>query len=269
MLPAMSFRPSPVLDRALRLLSAIIVNDRGCAVGPLAVSLGIPSATAYRLTGTLIEYGYVVRAGAGKYFPGPMIISATAERDPRVILRRNATPWLDWAAAKSHEVAHLGVFERGMVSYLLKSGSGPSARYTRKDTQLDAYCSGLGKILLAHLPLSERTAYLASGPFPRLTNQTICDPQELAQQLRLIKRRGYAVDDREFADDLKCIAVPVRDEAGLVSAALSIATSPARLRGKRFSQALGVLRHAAEKIEDCFKNSKRGMRARRNTYSRR
>jgi IclR family transcriptional regulator, acetate operon repressor len=259
----MSVRTSPVLDRALRLLSAIIVNDTACALGPLAVRLGIPTATAYRLTGTLIEYGYVVRVGAGKYFPGPIIVSAAAGRDARAILRRNAKPWLDWVASKSHGITHLGVFERGMVSYLLKSGSGPSARYTRKDTQLDAYCSGLGKMLLAHLPPSERTEYLAGGPFPKLTNQTICDPQELAQQLRLIQRRGYAVDDREFADDLKCIAVPVRDEAGLVSAALSIATSPGRLRGKRLATSLGLLRHAADKIEACSKNSKRGTPARR------
>jgi IclR family acetate operon transcriptional repressor len=242
--------PTPaVLDRALRLLGAIIADDTASALGPLATRLGIPTATAYRLAGALIEHGYVVRVRPGIYFSGPVIVAAGFERDPVAILRRNVKPWLDWVASKSREVTHLGVFDDGMVSYLLKTGSSRSARYTRKDTQLDAYCTGLGKVLLAYMPLSERTAYLAGGPFPKLTNKTISDPSDLMRQLRQVRKQAYAVDDCEFADDLKCVAVPVRDGAGVVSAALSISTSPDRLRGKGFVKALSLLRHASKQIQ--------------------
>jgi DNA-binding IclR family transcriptional regulator len=156
--------------------------------------------------------------------------------------------------------AHLGVFEGGMVSYLVKSGSSRSARFTREGTQLDAYCSALGKVLVAHLPAFERNAYLSGGPFPKLTNQTITDPRELGVQLRQVRRQSYAIDDREFAEEVMCIAVPVRDRNSRVYAALSITASPEELRGSRAAAALRLLRRAASDIERCMNDQRRALR---------
>jgi DNA-binding IclR family transcriptional regulator len=161
--------------------------------------------------------------------------------------------------------AHLGVFEGGMVSYLAKSGSSRIARFTREGTQLDAYCSALGKVLLAHLPASERNAYLSGGPFPKLTNQTITDPEELSVHLRQVRRQSYAIDDREFAEEVMCIAVPVRDPNSRVYAALSITTSPAQLRGSRIAAALRLLGRAARDIERSMNRQPRASHARQAT----
>lgn len=249
-----------VVDRALRLLEAII-SDRGASsISSIAARLHMPSATAYRLSGALVERGYIVRVGAGRYYPGSVILAAGALRDARATLRCTAKPWLDWLARKVQAAAHLGVFEGGMVSYLVKSGSSRSARFTREGTQLDAYCSALGKVLLAHLPASERNAYLAGGPFPKLTSQTITDPRELGIQLRRVRKQSYAIDDREFAEEVVCIAVPVRDRNSRVYAALSITTSPEELRGSRAAAALRLLRRAASDIARCMDDQGRALR---------
>ena len=127
--------------------------------------------------------------------------------------------------------------------------AGRSAGFTREGTQLDAYCSALGKVLLAYLPAADRDAYLAGGPFPKLTSRTIQDAKALASHLRKVRRQSYAVDDGEFAEELKCIAVPVRNPGRRVCAALSITTTPGKLRGTRAAQVLDVLRRAAADIE--------------------
>jgi len=253
------------VDRALRLLEAIISDRGSSSISSIAARLQMPSATAYRLSGALVERGYIVRVGAGRYYPGAVILAAGAERDPRDTLRCVAKPCLDWLARRVQAAAHLGVFEGGMVSYLAKSGSSRIARFTREGTQLDAYCSALGKVLLAHLPPSERNAYLTGGPFPKLTNQTITDPQELSVHLRQVRRQSYAIDDREFAEEVMCLAVPVRDPNSRVYAALSITTSPAQLRGSRVSAALKLLGRAARDIERSMNRQPRASHARQAT----
>ena len=242
--------PVPVvLDRALRILEAIISVRGGSSISTIAARLRVPAATAYRLCGALVARGYLVRVGAGRYYPGPAILTAGAERDARSMLTLAAEPCLEWVARRAQAAAHLGVFEDGMVSYLLKSASGRNSPFTRAGTQLDAYCSALGKVLLAHMPAHERDTYLSGGPFPRLTSQTIVDPKELAGQLRRVRRQSYAVDDREFADEIKCIAVPIRDRTSRVCAALSITAPPERLQGSRIAVALRLLRRGAAEIE--------------------
>jgi len=237
-----------VLDRALRLLQEIISDGGELPLSRIAERVGIPSATAYRLAGALVARGYLARLAGGRYHCGAVILSAAADRNLPTVLLRASGPSVDWLAGRFQAVAHVGVFEGGMVSYVCKSGAGRSARFTREGTQLDAYCSALGKVLLAHLPRSDREAYLASGPFPKLTGHTISDPLELSVHLQEVRKRGYAVDDREFSEEIKCVAVPLRDGRSRVCAALSITTSPERLRAAATSAALGLLRRAAAEI---------------------
>src|SRR5690606_3592173 len=104
---------------------------------------------------------------------------------------------------------HLAVFEADMVTYLAKEDGGRNSVLTIEGTQLEAYCSGLGKVLLAYLPEPERERYLADGPFVRLTPNTIIEPDELRRELAHIRTRGYAIDDGEVQPNLRCVAVPL------------------------------------------------------------
>ena len=81
-----------------------------------------------------------------------------------------------------------------MVTYRIKTGQGAGNLFTRVGMQLEAYCSGIGKMLLAHLPEEQQRAYLAGGPFPALTAKTITQPEALAQELERIRAQGFALD---------------------------------------------------------------------------
>lgn len=108
-----------------------------------------------------------------------------------------------------------------MVTYELKAGQSAGDLFTQVGMQLEAYCSGIGKVLLAHLPEPAQTAYLSTGPFPALTNQTITDPVLLKDELDIVLRRGFALDDEEVVAGLQCVAVPILKQNGAVIAAVS------------------------------------------------
>ncbi|WP_235537515.1 IclR family transcriptional regulator [Sphingomonas sp. Root1294] len=108
-----------------------------------------------------------------------------------------------------------------MMTYLLKEGDPAGTAISGPDMQLEAYCSGLGKVLLAHLSKEELDAYLATAPFVALTPSTIISSGALRAELALTRERGYALDQGEMFDGFICIAVPVRI-GGRVVAAISL-----------------------------------------------
>jgi DNA-binding IclR family transcriptional regulator len=127
----------------------------------------------------------------------------------------------------------MGTFESDMVTYRVKTGENAGELFTRVDMQLEAYCSGMGKVLLAFLPAAERAAYLAGGPFVELTPTTITDPQDLARELARVGQQGFAEDRGETVPDLFCLAVPIRRPDGSVPAAISVSRLAASLGARR------------------------------------
>jgi IclR family acetate operon transcriptional repressor len=126
-------------------------------------------------------------------------------------------------AAKLNLTVHLGALEDGMVTYVDKVST-PNAfpPYTRVGSKLEAYCSGLGKVLLAALPPEQLENFILDGDLVPLTPFTITDRALLQAELEKVRAQGYAVDDREYQANMRCIAVPIHDGEGRVVAALSV-----------------------------------------------
>jgi IclR family acetate operon transcriptional repressor len=212
------------LEKALDLLGRIAESGESHSIADFAKQLKMPQSTAYRITATLERLGLVTRVRRGYYLPGPSLIRlARHDSIPRV-LKAIGRPIIKKLATVTGCTAHVGIFENGMVTYLLKAGSAAQTVFTREGTQLEAYCTGIGKVLLAALPVAAREEYLQSGPFIQLTTNTLTDPQKLRSALSVVEDRGYAEDNAEMDSDLLCLAVPVRLGEGDVIAALSIST---------------------------------------------
>jgi DNA-binding IclR family transcriptional regulator len=141
--------------------------------------------------------------------------------------------------------------EDGMVTYVVKVAgktAAEGARFTRENAQLEAYCSGLGKVLLARLPADERENYLAAGPFVPLTSRTMTDTSTLRDCLSAVRRDGFAQDDGEVADNLFCLAVPVAGPEVAVHAAISISVERATHHLRDRAADLAKLRRCAEEL---------------------
>ncbi|MEJ0024917.1 MAG: IclR family transcriptional regulator C-terminal domain-containing protein [Rhizomicrobium sp.] len=108
------------------------------------------------------------------------------------------------------------------MTYLVKAHGGGEPVLTSEQIQLEAYCSGIGKALLAHQAAAQREDYLAASPFIALTERTTTDPNRLRRLFERIRRQGFAVDDAELQSGLYCLAVPVMAAGAQVVAAVSI-----------------------------------------------
>ncbi len=216
-----------VLNKALVLFKKVIADRGNTPLAVVARDMDLPSSTLYRLIAALESGEMICRVGRGRYDVGIGVIESLAGISAHELLVKIARPIINRLARQTRTTAHLGIWQDDMVTYLVKTtghNAGSFLVFTREDTQLDAYCTGIGKVLLAHLSGSAQRAYVASSPFVALTSRTITDPAKLLSAFRQIRRRGYAVDDGETADDLNCIAVPLRYGRFGV-AAISLASS--------------------------------------------
>lgn len=238
---------SVALERSLRLLEAMIAGDG--RVEGAADKLGLPQSTAYRQVGALVAEGCLLRVGAGHYVPGPRLLSLFARIDPRQIVADVARPALQGLARRLNAVVQLGTLEQGMVTYRIKAGRSSTSAFTKVGMQMEAYCSAVGKVLLAHLPGDELDAYLAGGPFVPLTAATITDPASLRAEFSRVLADGFAVDNNEAAEGLYCVAMPLCGPDGTVCASVSVSRSAAEAGRQGNEAVLASLAAAVLEVE--------------------
>ncbi len=132
-----------------------------------------------------------------------------------------------------------------MVTYVLRERFGSNAVLPSEDIQLEAYCSGLGKVLLSAQSEASISAYLAEGTLVSLTENTIVDADALRHELERVHVQGWAQDDGEVLPGLCCLAVPIRDATGRTHAAISISRQSAGLQAGDLHRYLPNLREAS------------------------
>lgn len=212
------------LDRGLALLGLVLEAGPTARLADLAPRLGIPISTAQRLATALVRRGMLCRRGGGSYAAGRRLAMISRSFNWNATLAEIARPAVEQLAARVGATAHLGVLEGGMVSYLVRAhGSGMPAP-TNELSEFEAYCTAIGKVLLAYQTSKEQDDYLAAGPFVALTNATVTEPKVLRRRFAAIRRQGYATDSAEFHPELHCLAVPVQPNEGEMVAAVSIAS---------------------------------------------
>jgi IclR family acetate operon transcriptional repressor len=198
------------IERALTLLDMIICDDAQTPIYELSSQIGLAPSSARRMTLALKHAGLIMPAGRGRYMGGPRLRALADIPNPHRRLIQCTRPLLQRLANRSGLTAHLGIFDDSMVTYLVKEGEGQI--FTRVNAQLEAYCTGIGKVLLSLLPEKQLDDYLANT-FVRLTPNTICDPDQMREEIATIRARGYAIDDGEMSEAVVCVArsVPLND----------------------------------------------------------
>lgn len=239
--------PVLALQKSARLMLALLDNQGRAEPEVLAASLGLPESTLFRHLNALIKSGLLVRTRRGYYSPSPALLKRTEKFDLKNVLAEASRAILQDVSRELNMTTHLGVLENDMVTYVVKVASPDMQVFTQEGGQLEAYCSGIGKILLAALPQTEVNKYLLSGPFPKLTDHTITDPKLINRELNKVRRVEYAQDSGEIAEGLYCVAVPVRTYDGEIVAAIS-ASSFNRSGKPPSAPRLEALRAAAAKI---------------------
>jgi DNA-binding IclR family transcriptional regulator len=237
------------VQKAFLLLRSFRSPEEWVTNAELSRRTGLSEACAHRLMKTLEEIGVTVRDRRGCYRPGMLL--ATLSRNVAIgdLIRATSEDLLAALARRLKGVVHVGVLGNSMVTYAAKFGESASVAVpSRVGAQQEAYCSALGKILLAGLPVPQFEDFLYEDDLVALTPQTITSVGSLRLEIGAVRDRGYAVDNREAYQTICCIGVPIRDPEGNISAAISFADAAGNLCRTWEEEVSGQLAAAAGEI---------------------
>jgi DNA-binding IclR family transcriptional regulator len=216
--------------KALELLSAFSFREPRLSLADLATRTGIPRATAFRLLSTLEQSGFLAKEH-GAYQLGIKCFVLGNIVAGGMDLRETAHPHLAALRDATRETTQLAILDHWQVVYLERMLSPLPVGFmrSRAGAILPAYCTALGKTLLAYRPEAEVDAWAATQKFPALTPRTITSARRLMKELRLIRERGFGVDEEEREKGVRCVAAPIRNHTGEVVAAISVAGPSQRM----------------------------------------
>ena len=196
--------------KAFRLLMLIASEREAITLGEAAEKTDMTVSTAHRFLKTLVCVGALERDDQKRYSLGSIMRQNGPQlsRMPDVLamLSRHS----ESLCAVLRETVHVATFVDDMMRYIVK-GQAPRSLHisTIVGTTLEAYCTGVGKAVLAHMPPDEVNRYLAGGVFYPLTPKTIICPDLFQRELEKIRACGYSIDDEEFETGLRCVAAPI------------------------------------------------------------
>lgn len=223
------------------ILDLFTVRKPEWGVSEVAAQVGVPRSSAHALLSSLVDIGLLQCKSRGRYRIGWRVVELNETLKDTVDVKSCAAPVLQALSERYGETTHLAVLERYRVMYVDKVIGNHVVNVTgaRVGSQLDAHASAVGKVLLAHCTQRELERNITSRPLRRMTPATITDPEALRRELRAALRNGCAFDAGETVADVQCVAAPIRDEMGVVVAAVSI-TAPVN----RFTAAQHEFRRA-------------------------
>lgn len=222
-----------VLDRAFRMLD-LLADGIERSLTEISDAIGLNTSTTFRLAASLEYHRYLSRnEDSGKYTLGLTCLELAKSFQVGHALSRLAAPDLEALRDDVRETVHLAVLDGPDVVYLQKLPGLHAIGFleSRVGGRLPAYCTGLGKVLLAYAdPVYVRELIAGShGTLERFTPTTITDVDELMDHLAAIRERGYAFDWGEHEPDVRCVAVPVFGKSGGIPAAISVAGPASRM----------------------------------------
>jgi IclR family pca regulon transcriptional regulator len=224
------------LARGLAVLQAFDVRRSALTVSQASDATGIPRAASRRCLYTLERLGFVAEEN-GRYSLRPKVLTLGFAHLSSVPLASAAQPLLDRCRDRLHESCSLGVLDGGEVFYQARSETSRIMSIALfVGTRLPAYCTSMGRVMLAYLPEDKLRAYLEGAVLHPKTSKTVTSKAELKAILANIRRSGFAVVDQELELGLRSIAVPVYGRHGTVVASINVGTQSVRVSIKELNQ---------------------------------
>lgn len=241
------------IERALDLLDILADADGELALGEIASKSGLNSSTCHHLLATLVKRGYVGRNRRTRaYFLGGRITELSNRRLKQFNLIDIATPELKRLADETGESVHLAVMQGYALVTLVKLDSRLPIRVGSDEIGKAnaAHATATGKAILAWLPETEIGRILSANGMTRFTECTIVTVQALLEELRLVRRNGYALDNEEFQPGVVCFGAAIRDHAGAVIGSISCSMPQMRAKARSREQIKTAVRVCAAAISE-------------------
>lgn len=226
------------VERALQLVD-IFARSRGpFSISELAAEVGLAPSTVHRLVQTLSNLGYVVQYPQSKRYG---VGRGIAEINRAMLLKyeftRFAQPHLEALAQATGETANLAALYGTSAIYLNQVESAALMRVSNPvGTLVPLHCTAVGKVFMADFRPVTLDDVIEHAGLEALTPNTITTRKALEKELERIRAQGYALDDQEYAQGVRCIAVGLRGSSGAVVSAISISGPAGRLTDERLGE---------------------------------
>lgn len=235
------------LTRGLLVLELLGRKAPPLTLNDLHEGTELPKPTLVRLLAALVDLQFVVRVDERPAFRlGHKVMALARAYAGSLDISQVAGGYLTELSAQTRQTSNLGVLDGARVLHVcVQTPDRPLRFETAVGARAHTYCTGLGKMLLAALPPAEVDAHI--DPFEPFTERTLRDRDALEKDLRKTARRGYALDDNEHSEGLRCLAVPVEVD-GATIAAVSVSGPAAEFGPDNQRRYLEILRDTATRL---------------------
>ncbi|TAM61946.1 HTH domain-containing protein [bacterium] len=217
------------LSKGLRILALLCSSERAMSLSELAERLGWNRTTAYRFMATLQADGYVDQDPVTKtYALTARVMDLGFSYLNALSFPERSLPYLNRLSAVTGHSCNLSVLDGAEIVYVARVASRSLLSINlHVGSRLPAYCTSMGKVLLAWLPPRELRSVLAGLRIEARTAKTVRNAEELLRLLGTTRRNGYAVNDQELEIGVRSAAAPIRDGKQRVIAALNVSVPAA------------------------------------------
>jgi DNA-binding IclR family transcriptional regulator len=238
------------LDRAFAVLDLLSTSATSLGLAEIAHALGLHKSTAHRFLMVLERHRMVERTHAGKFRLGLRLCDFGSRAVEQYDLRDRAQLHLKMLVAEVEETAHLCILEQTRMVYIDKQEPERTIRMiSRVGSSSPVHCTAVGKAILATMPAARVEQLLPELQLERFTRRTTTNREALLKELELTRRRGYAVDDEEREEGVRCAGVAILDGRGEPVAAVSVSGPAFRVTMQKIPQIAGRLMNCVKGIQ--------------------
>lgn len=241
------------LGRAFGILEEVARNRDGIGLAELSKRVGLHNSTTFHLVKTMVSLGYIRQMKDKRYRVGRPLFALAASCLDEMEMVSLATPVLEDLSRASGESAHFSVRMGDSVVVIARTTGPGSFQFTdRVGVIRPAYCTALGKVILAGLDVGQFERFLERTELKPLAPKSITDPEILRREIEQVRRSGVAFDDGEFDPEVRCVAVPVRDFTGHIIGAIGISGPVWRLSLQALQGLIDAVQAAADRLSGEF-----------------
>jgi 2-aminomuconate deaminase len=236
-------------------------NGRDMTATEVAQSVGINLPTVHRFLLTLEEEGVVTRTQGGRFNLGHALAELGGRVEGDVLLIDAARPHLDALAAEFREAVHCATRSGNQAANAAVALPDRSLVTSQPvGAPFPLHCTAVGKVFLANMSPSHRQDFLENSELRRFTAKTITDPRALDRELESVLEKGYAVEEEEWEEGLRSVAVPLHSGKGKVVAAIALSAPISRFSDE-------VLAHASQELKSRVAQMERSLFTETRTFS--
>lgn len=218
------------LDRALSILKLLGESEVPLSLSEICRRSSLHKSTVHRALMVLERGMLLERTPKNSFRLGLELFDLGNRAVQQMGLRGRLLPHLRRLSTQLGETVHLGVMQKTSVVYLGKIGTKSRAcTGSKMGSSNPAYCTALGKAVMAWMPPAVVDNLVEQMSFQPLTEKTICSREKLLDALERTRRRGYSLDDEEVEAGVRCIGAPIFDSAHMPIAAMSVSIPTLRI----------------------------------------